>query len=109
MQADYDLVDLVYLILAFIVAVIATARLTRLVVDDDWPPMAWLREKYVMAVPEKWAALVECPFCAAPWFALPNLLLAWASDLAWYWWLPNLWLSAAYLAAIVNVRDVPAD
>ena len=45
-------------IAAFLVGVIATGRLTRLVVDDDWPPVVWLREKYILAVPEKWGELV---------------------------------------------------
>lgn len=97
------------LIAAFVVGVIATARLTRLVVDDDWPPIKWLREKYVMNVSYDWSLLVECPFCVSPYFALPNLLVAWWSDLAWFWWIPNLWLAGAYLAAILNVRDVPVD
>ncbi len=96
-------------IVAFIVGVAATGRLARLVVDDDWPPVVWLREKYVLAVPPNWGELVTCSFCVAPWFALPNLLLAWATDLSWVWWVPNLWLGGAYLAAILNARDVPAD
>lgn len=96
-------------IVAFLIGTIATARAVRLIVDDDWPPVVWLREKYVLSVPEDWAELVTCPFCVAPWIAMPNLALAWASDLAWYWWIPNLWFAVAYLAAMLNVRDVPAD
>lgn len=96
-------------IVAFLVGVIATGRLTRLVVDDDWPPVVWLREKYILAVPEKWGELVTCSFCVSVWFALPNLLLAWATDLSWVWWVPNLWFASAYLGAILNARDVPSD
>lgn len=96
-------------IAAFLIGVIATGRLARLIVDDDWPPVMWLREKYILAVPDKWGELVECSFCVAPWFALPNLILAYTSDLAWWWWFPNLWLGGAYLAAILNARDVPSE
>ena len=48
------------LVIAFIVGVIATSRFTRLVVDDDWPPIVWLREKYIMSVPGNWAELAMC-------------------------------------------------
>ena len=102
------------LLFAFFVAVSATGRLARLIVDDDWPPVMWLREKYVMKVPDAWGELVTCTFCVAPWIALPNLLLGWLSfngdgQLDWWWWVPNLWLAVAYWAAILNARDVPAD
>lgn len=96
-------------IVAFVVGVVATGRLARLIVDDDWPPVVWLRERYVLAVPVAWGELVMCSFCVSVWFALPNLLLAWVTDLSWLWWFPNLWLAGAYLAAMVNARDVPAD
>ena len=95
------------LIIAFLVGVVATGRLTRFAVDDDMPILVWLREKYILAVPEKWAELVMCGFCVSVWFALPNVLLAWATDLSWVWWLPNLWLAGAYLAAILHARDIP--
>jgi hypothetical protein len=96
-------------IIAVLVGIIATGRMTRLIVDDDWPPIVWLREKYVMAVPAAWAELAMCGFCVAPWVALPNLLIGWASDLAFWWWLPNLWFAGAYAAAMLNARDVPSE
>ncbi len=109
---------------AFIVGVIAVSRLTRLIVDDDWPPMVWLRGAYLRALASlfhadqgdqqarratSWYHLVECPFCVAPWLALGSLGWAWGSGLAWHWWVFHLWLAAAYLAAILNVRDIPQD
>ena len=94
-------------IVAFLVGVLATGRLARLVVDDDWPPIAWLREKYILNVRADWAELVTCSFCVSIWFALPNLLLAWASGLAWWWWCFNLWFAGAYIAGMVVARDVP--
>ena len=102
------------LIIAAVVAVVATGRLTRLVVDDDWPPVAWARGKYIQKAPVAWAELVTCGFCVAPWFALINGAFAWLSyngdaSLDWWWWAPNLWLAAAYAAAILNARDVPSS
>ncbi len=97
------------IIVAFVVGTVAVGRLARLMVDDDWPPVMWLRGWYIRKVPEAWAPLVTCAFCVAPWAALPNLLIAWASGLAWYWWVPNLWLASAYLGAILNGRDIPSQ
>jgi Protein of unknown function (DUF1360) len=118
------------LVFAFIVGVLAVARLTRLLVDDDWPPIVWVRDKYLDALvrlfhadgtndeaarkAHDWYQLVECPFCASTWFALANLGLAWWSyngdgQLDWWWWLPNLWFAGMYLAAMINVRDIPPE
>jgi len=96
---------------AFVIGVLATGRLARLIVDDDWPITVWFREWYIdrLTKGNGWSELVVCAFCVAPWIALPNLLLAWGSGLAWYWWLPNLWLATAYLAGMIVARDIPAD
>lgn len=97
-------------IAAFVIGVIATARFTRLVVDDDFPPVAWIRDRFIVATGEgKWSDLVQCPFCFATWPGLINLIAAWASDLAWWWWIPNLWFAGIYLAAMIAVRDLPDD
>ena len=97
------------IIIAFLVGIVATGRLTILLVDDDWPPIVWLREKYVMSVPANWAELAMCGFCVAPWIALPNLAIGWASDLAWWWWAFNVWLAGSYAASMLNARDVPSS
>ena len=96
-------------VVAFLVGVVATARATRLLAQDHWPPVIRLRNWWIGKVPLDWGILVECPFCLSPWLGLPNVLLAWASGLAWWWWVPNLWFAGAYLAAIVVVRDEPED
>jgi len=118
------------LVLAFVIGVIAVARATRLVVDDDWPPMVRLRDWYAGALVkvfkadgtndkqarkvDAWYQLVECPFCMSTWFGLANLGLAALSynddqQLDWWWWLPNLWFAGIYLAAMLNVRDIPPE
>ena len=96
-------------VIAFLVGVVATARIGRLVVDDDFPPMVWLREKYILAVPESWGMLVECPFCITVYIATVNLTWAWVSDLHWTWWFGNLLAAGCYLAAMIVVRDVPPE
>lgn len=97
-------------IAAFVVGVLAVARFTRLIVDDDFPPTAAIRDWYIVKTGEgKWSDLVQCPFCFATWPGLLNLLVAWLSDLAVWWWLPNIWFAGIYLAAMVVVRDIPAE
>ena len=97
-------------IAAFVVGVLAVARFTRLVVDDDFPPVAAIRDWYIVKTNEgKWSDLVQCPFCFATWPGLINLALAWVSDLAWWWWFPNLWFAGTYLAAMVTGRDIPPE
>ena len=98
-------------IVAFLIGVLAVSRLTRLIVDDDWPPIVWFREWYVVDLCKgnKWGELVGCSFCMSVWIGLPWLLVAWASGLAWWWWVPSLWLGGSYIAAMINVRDVPSD
>lgn len=97
------------LISAFVVGSIAVGRLTRLAVDDDFPPVVWLREWYITHVPESWADLAVCAFCISFWIALANTAWAFVSDLHWTWWAFNVTFAGAYLAAVINVRDIPAD
>lgn len=95
------------LVLAAVTSVLAVARLTRLLIEDDFPPAVWLRERYQSSVPHQWAGLAACPFCLAPWLQLGSLSWAWASGLSHLWWFVHLWLALSYLAAMVVVRDQP--
>ena len=99
-----------------IVAVLAVTRATRLIVDDTYPPVLWAKGKFVNAVGEKWAELVECPWCTAPYLAA--LEVAWVGLLVrfphwsantWIWWLVNGWAALSWLAAYLTVRDIPPD
>jgi hypothetical protein len=103
-------------LVAGLVLILAVERVLRLVVDDDYPPMVWAREKFVNAVPEKWGKLVECPWCAAPYIAAG--FLAWTAidyrwmfgyGLHWTWWLFNAWLAISWIASWLSLRDVPPE
>lgn len=96
-------------VFAFLVGAVATGRAVRLFVDDDMPMFVWFREWWITHVPEKWQELVTCPFCMGIWLATANTAWAFISDLHWTWWFLNLMLAGAYLAAMINVRDVPSD
>ena len=98
------------LLAAFAVGTIAVARLTRLVVDDDFPPIVWFRKVWDRALNgSSWSTLIECPFCTAPYFAAFSIGWATLTHLHWSWWLFHGWLAVSYLAAMVNTRDIPAD
>lgn len=100
---------------ALFVGLLSVARITRLITQDTWPPVAALREWWFHRTMKvdldgtqnegPWYALVTCPYCAAPWVTLPVMLWGIFSDLHWTWWAFNGWLSAAYVAAIIVVKD----
>lgn len=94
------------LVLAMVTGVLASARLTRLAVQDDYPPVVWARARWRHLTHDGgWAELVDCIYCAAPWVTLPVLLAGWLSDLGPAWWLVCGWLAASYLASIVVAYD----
>jgi len=104
------------LLLAVVVGTLAAARVVRLVVDDDWPPVAKLREWYVTKATEQWQPLIECPWCVGVYVAGPAVvwfasLVAWPDATAnlYAWWIVNGWLAVAWAAAYLCLRDVPPD
>lgn len=68
-----------------------------------------------------WGPLLTCPFCFAPYAAAVDLAWAVWAGAPWVfpdgtgwswgdvWWLVNTWAAVSYLAAMVVVRDEPAD
>lgn len=104
------------LILGIIVGTLALTRALRLVVDDEYPPMVRAREWYCRHTPEEWNPLIECPWCAAPYLALPAVI--WFASLVafptntvnnWAWWIINGWAAGSWVAAYLTVRDIPPD
>ncbi|MWA07805.1 DUF1360 domain-containing protein [Streptomyces sp. BA2] len=102
--------------LLLLVMTLATYRLTRLVVKDDFPPLLWIRHKLAggWAGPDQdvpvyrarwspqWLAdLVSCPWCASAWVALGVLggtAMAVAVPVPVLVWLA-VWAGAALLAS----------
>lgn len=97
------------LVCAAIVAILAVARWTRLVVDDAYPPMDWLTTQFVRRVPEKWGVLVECVWCVSPYVAAVIVTWAWASGLHWSWWFVNSIAALSWLTGFMGTRDIPPD
>lgn len=97
-------------IAATVVAVLGTARLTRLVTEDEWPPAQWLRDRWVARTNGSgWEMLFLCPFCMAPYIAAATMLAGYFSDLHFLWWAFFGWLSVSYLAASYVARDGGGD
>jgi len=93
---------LLLLVLAF-----GTYRITRLIVRDDFPPVARPRAWIADRGPEWLGELVTCPWCASGWIAMGAVAAAaWtvglpAPVLCW----PAVWGAAAWIAH--HERDNP--
>lgn len=123
------------LLAAFLLAVIATARLARLVTSDAYPPMEAIRTRWevwqanrdahrpiahrpgtLASIRYGWGPLLTCPFCCAPYLAAAVLAVGMAGgvwqpgwSLAGVWWTGAVWASVSYLSAMLVVRDEPED
>lgn len=94
------------IICAALVGVLATARLTRLITIDEYPPSIWLRIKWHRLTRDgSWAKLVDCPYCASPYVAAGIFGVGELTDYPFGWWLFCGWLAASYAASIVVVYD----
>ena len=95
------------LIAAAVVGILSAGRLTRLVVNDHWPPLEWALSKWDAASDRLggWWLLLRCPWCLAPWWTLVIGVWGALSHLHWTWWAFNGWLAAAYLASMVVFHD----
>lgn len=102
--------DWATLLAAFTVGTIAVARVTRLIVDDDYPPILWFRRMWDRVWgTSPWVALIECPWCVAPYIAAADLAWAVLTNIQPAWWIVNGWLAVAWIAAFMCMRDIPPD
>lgn len=100
------MVEIVLWILAFIVGSLSAGRLTRLLVQDSFPPAVWLRTKWLDKFDDtQWGVLFECHWCMSFWMTLPIGLWGWLSNLHASWWVVNGILAATYVSAIIVERD----
>lgn len=107
-------------VLALLVGVLGVARLTRIVVYDEFPPSVWLRMTVTHALENRgpyaraWGKIVTCWWCLSPWLFLvcilwwmlliplhPFFMYAW-----WAWW---GMLAGGYAATMLIVRDTPKE
>jgi hypothetical protein len=91
---------------AALVGVLSAARLTRLLVNDDFPPIVWFRTKWDGITKDgDWSKIVHCMWCASPYFSA--MILAWGvlSHLHWTWWVFNGWMAGSYIASWIVFHD----
>ena len=94
------------IIAAVVVGVVATARFTRLVVSDSFPPIVRIRMGWDRLTRDgSWSELAHCPWCFAPYATAANLAAAILSDLHPAWWIVNGWLAASYAASWIVFHD----
>lgn len=85
-----------------VVTVLSSARITRLVTWDSFPPSARVRILWDKITGYgEWAMLVHCGYCFSLWATAFVLGWGYLVDWHWSWWLFNGWLGAGYAAAIV--------
>lgn len=92
-------------VLALIVAVVGSARLTRVITYDDFPPAVWWRIKWAEITHDgPWVKLFTCSWCFA-WYAvllaIGSFLISFLHPaLGWAWWIFWGSLAMAYLASM---------
>lgn len=98
--------DVLVIAVAVLTGLFSSARLTRLITQDHYPPIVWLRTKWDEFTDDgPWALLVHCHWCMAMWVTIPIGLWGYLSDLHISWWFFNVWLAASYIAAMIVERD----
>jgi len=84
----------------FLVDALAAYRLTRLVVQDDFPPVARARDlvKEAAGPTSSVTQMLECPWCSGFWVS--------ALVVAARGWLPRVWAPAASALALSAVTGI---
>lgn len=113
-----------YWVAVALVTIVSASRLIRLAIRDDFPPVAWVRDKFIDTFDRtprrrQWQLLAFCPYCASFW--ITGFVVVWGllghvyghppngDDLsALIWWGVNGTLAASYAASILMVHDTTA-
>lgn len=101
-------------VLSIIVGIVGVARLTRVIVYDDFPPSVWWRMHWAAWTKDgPWAKLFLCWWCLSFWVALGCIAWFLLIDVhpffLWSWWIFWGALAGSYLATMLIVRDEPKD
>lgn len=95
-----------YWIAVAVVAVTSSARITRLLTIDTFPPVTFFRDRYEQRTSgSDWQALAYCPYCMGFWVTAAVVLIGYFTDWCTPWWLVNSIFGGSYLAAILVKND----
>ena len=99
-----------YWIAVALVVITSASRITRLLTYDKFPPIRWVRDKYLDATDgSDWQLLALCAYCASFWITLAVVLSGYFSEWHQLWWIINGTLGSSYLAAILMIHDGERD
>lgn len=83
--------------LAVLVWIGSSARLTRLLTQDSFPPVVRVRMAWdVKTEGSPWNDLAHCHWCLAPWVVAVMGAWGYFTSLHWSWWVASVWLTVAY-------------
>lgn len=93
-----------------VVFIVASARITRLIVADTFPPSVKLRIWYENRASGGWESLTNCPWCFGFWAVTLNAGLGWAAYAlgppAWtVWAVVNGLFAASYAVSYIVFHD----
>jgi Na+-driven multidrug efflux pump len=96
-------------VLAVLVAVFGTARLTRIFAHDDYPPAEWVRAHWLALVGDNWGNLMRCIWCFQPYVAAICIAWGYFSGLHWTWWAFWGWMALSQAGSTLLAYDEPAE
>jgi hypothetical protein len=96
--------------LAIVVGIVSSARLTRLIAQESFPPVVRLRvwwDDYAEGHEwfQPWSKLIHCHWCLPPWVVLVVGSVGYFTNLHPVWWFINGWLAASYVASWIVHHD----
>ena len=95
-----------YWIAIAVIAVFSSARFTRLLTFDKFPPIASVRNWYADRTDgSDWQVLAFCGYCMSVWVTTAVVLWGYYADWNTPWLLVNGISAASYGAAIVMAND----
>lgn len=87
------------------IAVLAAARITRLITQDTITAPLRMRAVNRMGIESKGAELIQCQWCTGMWAAAATVGAAWAWHDRWWLQLPLTILAAAYMVGWITSGD----
>ena len=99
-------------LVTFFFILIATVRVTRALVVDkiSHPLRAWVLSKN--GADGWWTFLIHCGWCTGFWVALPAAAVAWWPgqlqhhlNLEWWFGVPAVWFTIAYLTGLIITKE----
>ena len=96
-------------VLAVLIGVFGTARLTRIVAHDDYPPAEWVRTRSFALLGDKWGKITACIWCTQPYIVAICMAWAWFSDFHWSWWAFWGWMALSQAGSTLLAYDEPPE